>query len=83
MNTKRYYVRKILTTNTLVVEKSEILDRKAYIVDVASREDNEPFEMISESSDDYRVSVNAALHSQGLCDSLILNDGRLLEFKSI
>jgi len=71
--TKRYYVRKILATNTLVVEKSEILNKKDYIVDVASREDNEPFEMVSESSNDYIVSVQAAIHS----------GGRLLEFKSI
>lgn len=71
--TKRYYVRKILATNTLVVEKSEILNKKDYIVDVASREDNEPFEMVSESSNDYIVSVKAAIYS----------GGRLLEFKSI
>lgn len=69
--TKRYYVRRILETNKLIVEKSEILDRKKYIIDVTER--SEPFEMVSESSEEYTVTVKAAIHS----------GDRLLEFKSL
>jgi len=57
----RYYVRRITETGEVIVEKSEILLRKDYIINVASQEESEPFDMVSEKSDDYSKAVKEFL----------------------
>ena len=71
---KRYYVRKITETGEVIVEKSEILIRKDYIINVASREESEPFDMVSESSDDYSKAVKEfiAIETDTLAETSVL-----------
>ncbi len=57
--TKRYYARTIVETGEVIVEKSDILDKETYVIDVASREESSPFKILSESSDDYAKAVKA------------------------
>ena len=52
--TLRYYARRILDTGEIIVEKSEILVRKDYIVSLSSEAS---FEMISEESSEYKEEV--------------------------
>lgn len=52
--TLRYYARRVIKTGEIIVEKSEILLREDYVKSL-SRED--PFEMISEKSPEYKEEV--------------------------